>query len=86
MLIPWKSRVARAGLRRARLSRWLSLLLAALALVTLGAGLAYATGWLRWVAGETGLYYDNSRRKQPSRHATAALATELWQRSEAWVA
>jgi NAD(P)-dependent dehydrogenase (short-subunit alcohol dehydrogenase family) len=38
------------------------------------------------VAGETGLYYDNSRPKQPSRHATAALATELWQRSEAWVA
>src|SRR5215475_13643457 len=34
LLIPWKSRVARGGLRRARLSRWLSLLLAALALIT----------------------------------------------------
>ena len=56
LLIPWKSRVARAGLRRARLSRWLSLLLAALALITLVAGLAYATGWLRSVAGETGLW------------------------------
>jgi hypothetical protein len=30
LLIPWKSRVVRGGLRRARLSRWLSLLLAAL--------------------------------------------------------
>ena len=29
LLIPWKSRVVRGGLRRARLSRWLSLLLAA---------------------------------------------------------
>jgi hypothetical protein len=56
LLIPWKSRVARAGLRRARLTRWLSLLLAALALITLVAGLAYATGWLRSVAGETGLW------------------------------
>ena len=28
LLIPWKSRVVRGGLRRARLSRWLSLLLA----------------------------------------------------------
>jgi DMSO/TMAO reductase YedYZ molybdopterin-dependent catalytic subunit len=56
LLIPWKSRVARAGLRRARLSRWLSLLLAALALITLIAGLGYATGWVRSVAGETGLW------------------------------
>ena len=56
LLIPWKSRVARAGLRRARPSRWLSLLLAALALLTLIAGLGYATGWVRSVAGETGLW------------------------------
>jgi DMSO/TMAO reductase YedYZ molybdopterin-dependent catalytic subunit len=56
LLIPWKSRVARAGLRRARLSRWLSLLLAALALITLLAGLGYAAGWVRSVAGETGLW------------------------------
>jgi hypothetical protein len=56
LLIPWKSRVARAGLRRARLSRWLSLLLAALVLITLGAGLGYAAGWVRSVAGETGLW------------------------------
>ena len=56
LLIPWKSRVVRAGLRRARLSRWLSLLLAALALITLFAGLGYAAGFLRSVAGETGLW------------------------------
>src|ERR1700733_12515087 len=56
LLIPWKSRVARSGLRRARLSRWVSLLLAALALITLLAGLGYAAGWVRSVAGETGLW------------------------------
>jgi DMSO/TMAO reductase YedYZ molybdopterin-dependent catalytic subunit len=56
LLIPWKSRVVRGGLRRARLSRWLSLLLAALALSTLIAGLGYATGLVRSVAGMPGLW------------------------------
>src|ERR1700752_894608 len=56
LLIPWKSRVVRGGLRRAGLSRWLSLLLAALALFTLIAGLGYATGLVRSIAGETGLW------------------------------
>jgi len=56
LLIPWKSRVVRGGLRRARLSRWLSLLLAALALVTLIAGLGYATGWVRSIAGKPGVW------------------------------
>ena len=56
LLIPWKSRVVRAGLRRARLSRWLSLLLAALALITLIAGLGYGTGLVRSIAGQTGLW------------------------------
>src|ERR1700761_5881648 len=56
LLIPWKSRVVRSGLRRARLSRWLSLLLAALALLTLIAGLGYASGLVRSIAGETGLW------------------------------
>ena len=64
LLIPWKSRVARNGLRRARLSRWLSLLLAALALITLIAGLGYATGLVRSIVGETGLWL----------HIAAALA------------
>ncbi len=56
LLIPWKSRVVRGGLRRARLSRWVSLLLAALALVTLIAGLGYATGLVRSIAGHPGLW------------------------------
>src|SRR5215470_10075829 len=56
LLIPWKSRVVRGGLRRARLSRWLSLLLAALALVTLITGLGYATGLVRSIVGQPGLW------------------------------
>jgi NAD(P)-dependent dehydrogenase (short-subunit alcohol dehydrogenase family) len=36
------------------------------------------------VAGDTGLYYEDCRRKEPSRHATPALAADLWERSEAW--
>jgi DMSO/TMAO reductase YedYZ molybdopterin-dependent catalytic subunit len=56
LLIPWKSRVVRAGLRRARLSRWLSLLLAVFALVSLIAGLGYATGLVRSIAGRPGLW------------------------------
>ena len=38
------------------------------------------------VAGDTGLYYEDCRRKEPGRHATAERAAELWERSEAWVA
>jgi DMSO/TMAO reductase YedYZ molybdopterin-dependent catalytic subunit len=56
LLIPWKSRVVRGGLRRVRSSRWVSLLLAALALITLIAGLGYATGWVRSIAGQPGLW------------------------------
>ena len=55
LLIPWKSRVVGGGLRRPRASRWLSLLLAVLALVTLIAGLGYATGWVRSIPGQPGL-------------------------------
>src|SRR5206468_12111077 len=54
--IPWKSRVVRGGLRRARASRWLSLLLAALALITLIAGVGYASGLVRSIAGRPGLW------------------------------
>jgi hypothetical protein len=56
LLVPWKSRVVRGGLRRARLSRWLSLLLAALALFTLFAGLGYSTGLVRSIVGKPGLW------------------------------
>lgn len=37
------------------------------------------------VAGDTGLYYEDCRRKEPSRHATPERAAELWERSEGWV-
>jgi Oxidoreductase molybdopterin binding domain len=56
LLVPWKSRVVRGGLLRARLSRWLSLLLAALALFTLFAGLGYSTGLVRSIVGKPGLW------------------------------
>ena len=56
LLIPWKSRVVRAGLRRARRTRWASLLLAALILTTFIAGLGYATGLVPSIAGMTGLW------------------------------
>lgn len=57
LLVPWKSRVVRAGLRRSRFGRWLSLLLAALAVLTLTAGIGYATGVFRMVAGLTGMWW-----------------------------
>jgi NAD(P)-dependent dehydrogenase (short-subunit alcohol dehydrogenase family) len=39
------------------------------------------------VAHETGCYYDNCRSKRPSAAAqNLALAAELWERSERWVA
>jgi NAD(P)-dependent dehydrogenase (short-subunit alcohol dehydrogenase family) len=38
------------------------------------------------VAGDIGLYYEDCRRKDPSRHATPERAVELWERSESWVA
>jgi hypothetical protein len=56
LLIPWKSRVVRGGLRRARRSRWASLLLAVLIVTTLIAGLGYATGLVRSIAGRPGLW------------------------------
>src|SRR5262249_45141291 len=56
LLLPWKSRVVRGGLRRARLTRWLSLLLAALVVLTLIAGIGYATGLLRSIAGLPGMW------------------------------
>ncbi len=56
LLIPWKSRVIRGGLRRARRTRWASLLLAALILTTLFAGLGYATGLVHSIDGKLALW------------------------------
>src|SRR2546429_7272707 len=56
LLVPWKSRVVRGGLRRGRATRWASLLLAALVVITFVAGLGYATGLVRSIAGRPGLW------------------------------
>jgi hypothetical protein len=56
LVIPWKSGVARRGMRRMRPSRWLSLLLAGSLLFTLIAGFGYATGVVRSMAGKPGLW------------------------------
>ncbi|MGH8823120.1 MAG: molybdopterin-dependent oxidoreductase [Jiangellaceae bacterium] len=64
LLIPWKSMVVRRGLRRARRSRWASLLLAAVVVTTLLAGLGYTTGLVRSIAGVRGMWI----------HVAAALA------------
>ncbi len=37
------------------------------------------------VAGETGYYYDDCARKEPSAVATPALGAELWDRTSDWV-
>jgi DMSO/TMAO reductase YedYZ molybdopterin-dependent catalytic subunit len=64
LLIPWKSRIIRYGLRRARPTRWLSLLLAVLAASALLFGFGYATGLVRSVGGLPGMWL----------HVAAALA------------
>jgi DMSO/TMAO reductase YedYZ molybdopterin-dependent catalytic subunit len=64
LLTPWKSRIVRRGLRRARRGRWASLLLATLASATLLTGLGYATGVLRSAGGVRGMWL----------HVAAALA------------
>ena len=56
VLVPWKGRIVRYGLRRARPSRWLSLLLAGLTVATLVFGVGYATGLVRSVAGIRGMW------------------------------
>lgn len=56
LLIPWKSRVVRAGFRRARRTRWASLLLAALIVTTLFTGLGSATGLVRSIGGKSALW------------------------------
>jgi DMSO/TMAO reductase YedYZ molybdopterin-dependent catalytic subunit len=56
LLIPWKGRVVRRGLRRARKSRWASLLLATLVVTALLTGLGYTTGLVRSVGGVRGMW------------------------------
>jgi DMSO/TMAO reductase YedYZ molybdopterin-dependent catalytic subunit len=56
LLIPWKTRIIRRGLRRARQSRWASLVLAALASTAILTGLGYATGVVSSVGGTRGMW------------------------------
>lgn len=52
VLLPWKSPIARRGLNRPRPRRWASILLGALVLISLAAGLAHSTGvwlWTGWL-------------------------------------
>jgi hypothetical protein len=64
LMIPWKTRVVRAGLRRRRAHRWASLSLAGLAIAALLLGLGSATGLIRSVGNYDGLWL----------HIAAALA------------
>jgi DMSO/TMAO reductase YedYZ molybdopterin-dependent catalytic subunit len=64
LLVPWKSMIVRRGLRRPRRSRWVSLLLAVLAVAALGTGLGSASGLGRSVGGLYGIWL----------HVAAALA------------
>jgi DMSO/TMAO reductase YedYZ molybdopterin-dependent catalytic subunit len=56
LLVPWKSMVVRRGLRRRRPGRHASLLLAALLVVTLLAGLGHTTGVAHSVGGVLGMW------------------------------
>jgi hypothetical protein len=55
VLLPWKSIVARRGLRRSRPGRWASLVLAVLVLASLAGGLLHSTGLLRWWGAYTAM-------------------------------
>ena len=55
VLLPWKSIVARRGVTRARPGRWASIVLAALVVVSLAAGLAHSTGLLVYIGPLTAM-------------------------------
>jgi len=54
-VLPWKSIVARRGLRRSRPGRWASITLALLVLASLLGGLLHSTGLLRWWGAYTAM-------------------------------
>jgi DMSO/TMAO reductase YedYZ molybdopterin-dependent catalytic subunit len=55
VLVPWKSTIARRGVRRARPGRWTSLVLAFAVIVALVTGLAHSTGLLLGAFGISAL-------------------------------
>ena len=78
LLVPWKTRVVRAGLPLHPYGRWPSLLLAALTLVALGLGLGYSTGLVRSIGDTEGLWW----------HVAVALTLVpllLWHLAARWV-
>lgn len=56
LLSPWKSRIIRRGLRRAKRGRWASLCLAAVVSVTLLTGIGYASGLVLSIGGLPGMW------------------------------
>ena len=64
LLSPWKSKIVRRGLKRARHGRWASLILAALVSLALLTGVGYATGLVLSIGGIPGMWL----------HVAAALA------------
>jgi DMSO/TMAO reductase YedYZ molybdopterin-dependent catalytic subunit len=78
LLIPWKTRIIRHGVRQHRVARWISLTLAALILATLVLGFGYATGLLRSIASTPALWW----------HVALALALVpllLWHLAARWI-
>jgi len=51
LLLPWKSMIARRGLRRPRPARWASIALGVLVLASLAGGLLHTSGVLPWWGG-----------------------------------
>ena len=64
LLSPWKSRIIRRGLKRARPGRWASIFLAGLISVALVTGIGYASGLVLSIGGFPGMWV----------HIAAALA------------
>ena len=78
LLIPWKTRVARAGLPLHPYARWPSLLLAALTLLAVSLGLAFSTGLVRSIGPYETLWW----------HVAVALTLVpllLWHLVARWV-
>jgi DMSO/TMAO reductase YedYZ molybdopterin-dependent catalytic subunit len=70
-LLPWKSMIARRGLDRPRPGRWASMLLGALILVSVAAGLLHSTGLLVYVGALTAMDFHVGA-------AIAAVPLAIW--------